>query len=117
MIVRKGEHMPSASHSASPIREPESSHLVRRIISVVFGLVAMGFAVLLWVSREHIPDDWEAGFGWMYVIQGLLVVGFGAGAVTLWFPKDRQGLGRRIVLGAVGTAVVIVGIIVLLAID
>ena len=86
-------------------------------MSVASGLIAIGLLIVLWGSREHIPDDWEEGFGWLYIIQGLLVVGFGAGAAALWFPKNTHGIGRRIMLGALGAAVVIVGIIVLLAID
>lgn len=99
------------------MREPHGTHIARRIISVVFGFIAIGLLILLWSSREHIPDDWEQGFGWFYVIQGLLVVGFGAGAAVLWFPKNTHGLGRRIMLGSFGAAIVILGSIVVLAID
>ena len=90
---------------------------MRRIMSVTLGLIAIGLLIFLWGSREHIPDDWEEGYGWLYVIQGLLVVGFGAGAAALWLPRSTRGLGRKIKLGAFGAAVVIVGIIVLLGID
>ena len=117
MVVRKGESMPSASHSAPPMRESHGTQIVRRIMSIVFGLIAIGVLAFLWSSREHIPDDWEQGFGWLYVIQGLLVVGFGAGAAALWFPKNTHGLGRRIMLGSFGAAIVILGVIVVLAIE
>jgi len=53
----------------------------------------------------------------LYIIQGLLIVGFGAGATALWIPRNKQGLWRRIMFVALGAAVTIVGIILLLAID
>ena len=109
--------MQSAQQSAPQVQEPHRPPIVRRIMSVVSGLASLGLMVLLWIAREGIADDWEQGFGWLYVIQGLLVVAFGAGAVVLWFPKNQQGLGRKVMFGAFAALIVVVGAILLFAAD
>lgn len=115
--AKMGESMDSAHQSAPQVPKPHRPHIARRIMSVVCGLVSLGFLVLLWSAREGIADDWAEGFGWIYILQGLLVVGFGAGAMVLWYPKNQRGLWNRILLGAFVAVIVLGGVIFLFAAD
>ena len=55
---------------------------------------------------DVIPLARDAGFGWLYIFQGLLIVAFGAGAVVLWYPKDQQSPWRRTLLWAFAAVIV-----------
>jgi vacuolar-type H+-ATPase subunit I/STV1 len=73
---------------------------------LVSGLVSLGLIVGLWNARLGIADDWESGFGWIFIFQGLLVIAFGAGAAVLWYATGQPGIARKILIGTVALLVV-----------
>lgn len=96
---------------APSVPEPHRPHILRRIMAVASGLASLGLIFGLWNARMGIADDWEAGFGWIYIFQGLLVVAFGAGAAVLWYPKGQRGIPRKILIGTVTLLIVGIGVL------
>ena len=95
---------------APPVAKPPRPPLLRRVMSVVTGLVSMGFMPVTVAVQS------SDSFGVPVAIYfGLLVIAFGVGAAVLWYPKSQAALLRKILLGTVTLLLVatMVGLVLL----
>lgn len=81
---------------APPVAKPHRPPILRRVMSLLSGLVSLGLVTVTWAVRSS--DFFGAPVA---IYFGLLVIAFGVGAAVLWYPKNQAALLRKILLGVV----------------